>query len=394
MATIISFFPVDNGDMNLIQLQDGRTILIDVRIRAAADDPEEEAPDVGKELRKRLKKDGNGRHYVDAFCLSHPDEDHCAGLETHFYLGEPDEYPQGSDKIFIREIWSSPLIFRRASVNHTLCADAKAFNAEARRRVKKFRDSRSKTVDGDRILILGEDIEGKTDDLSEIVIKLDQVIKMIGGRAEEWMEARLLGPLPPANDEAEENELTKNDSSVALRFLFAAGGKPDAVSFLTGGDAEVGIWERQWRRLKEAHKDWLEYDLLLSPHHCSWHTLSYDSWSEKGEKAEISKDARAALSQVRSGAMIIASSKEIRDDDSDPPCARARREYVAIVKDVEGRFICIGEEPSAKKPGVLEIEVTSEGVRIKRGVSTPGVGGGGAIGGQPLTHGSGSREDE
>ena len=394
MATVISFFPVDNGDMTLIQLENGRTILIDVRIRTAADDHEKEAPDVGKELRRRLKKDAKGRHYVDVFCLSHPDEDHCAGLEKHFYLGEPDQYPETSEKILIKEIWSSPLIFRRASNNHTLCKDAKAFNAEARRRVKRFRDSRANVGDGDRILVLGEDIDGKTDDLTEILVKLDGLIIKVNGSAEEWMEARLIGPLPPAQEEAEEEELTKNLSSVALRLSFVAGGKKDAASFLVGGDAEVAIWERQWRRLKQQHKDWLEYDLLLSPHHCSWHTLSFDSWSEKGEKAEVSKDARAALSQARSGAMIIASSKAISDGDSDPPCVRARREYMAIVKDVGGRFICIGEEPSAKKPGVLEIEVTSEGIRIKRGPSTASVGGGGAIGGQPLTHGSGSREDE
>jgi hypothetical protein len=309
-------------------------------------------------------------------------------------LGDPDQYPETSEKIFIREVWSSPLIFRRASNNHTLCEDARAFNAEARRRVKRFRDSESKVGDGDRILILGEDIDGKTDDLTQILIRLDGLITRVNGSAEEWMDARLLGPLPRAQEEAEEEELTKNQSSVALRFSFVAGGKKDAASFLVGGDAEVAIWERQWRRLKQEHKDWLEYDLLLSPHHCSWHTLSYDSWSEKGEKAEVSKDARAALSQARSGAMIIASSKPISDDDSDPPSVRAKREYLLIAKDVEGRLICIGEEPSAKKPGVLGIEVTSEGVRIKRGASTPSVGGGGAIGGQPLTHGSGSREDE
>src|SRR5207247_2615920 len=51
MASKIAFFPVGNGDMTLIQLESGRTILIDVNIRAAADDPEDSTPDVAKMLR-------------------------------------------------------------------------------------------------------------------------------------------------------------------------------------------------------------------------------------------------------------------------------------------------------------------------------------------------------
>lgn len=388
MATVISFFPVDNGDMTLVQLNNGRTILVDARIRQAADDPDDDTPDVGKELRKRLAKDTEGRHFVDVFCLTHPDDDHCCGLEKHFYLGEPSEYAENSEKIFIKEVWSSPIVFRRASVNHTLCDDAKALGAEARRRVKKFRESGSAVGDGDRILILGEDIDGKTDDLGGILIKIDELIKKVNGNAEEWMEARLLGPLSSTLDEAEEETLTKNQSSVAIRFSFAAGGKSDAALFLTGGDADVAIWERQWRRLKDDHKDWLQYDLMLTPHHCSWHALSYDSWSGEGEDAQVSEEAKNALSEARSGSIIVSSSKPITDDDSDPPCVRAKREYVAIAKDVGGKFLCVGGElASTEKPKVLEIEITPEGVRVKRNPSTPAVGGGGAIGGQPLAHG-------
>src|SRR5256885_12269916 len=54
---------------------DATTLLIDVNIRQDADDPDGEARDVAKDLRERLKKDENGRPYVDAFLLSHPDQD-------------------------------------------------------------------------------------------------------------------------------------------------------------------------------------------------------------------------------------------------------------------------------------------------------------------------------
>lgn len=38
MTDRILFFPVGNGDMTLIELESGRTILIDVNIQARADD--------------------------------------------------------------------------------------------------------------------------------------------------------------------------------------------------------------------------------------------------------------------------------------------------------------------------------------------------------------------
>ena len=140
MPARISFFPVGNGDMTLVTTESDRRLLIDLNIRAAADDPDDDTPDVASKLRDRLRRDANGRCYVDALLISHPDKDHCTGIEKHFHLGPPDTWSKSADKIFVREIWSSPMVFRRASRRHTLCDDAKAFNTEARRRVRRFRE--------------------------------------------------------------------------------------------------------------------------------------------------------------------------------------------------------------------------------------------------------------
>lgn len=81
------FFPVSNGDMTLIRLDNGQTILVDVNIRGDADDDDDDTPDVASDLRDRLKRDIEGRLYVDAFLLSHPDQNHITGLRNHFHLG-------------------------------------------------------------------------------------------------------------------------------------------------------------------------------------------------------------------------------------------------------------------------------------------------------------------
>ena len=362
MTPKVTFFPVGNGDMTLVVTESGRRVLIDINIRTAADDDNDDTVDVLTELRDRLERDDEGRSYVDAFLLSHPDQDHCSGLMRHFHLGPPDDWVKADDKILIREQWSSPMVFRRKSSQHTLCADADAFNKEARRRVRRFEDAGQAVEDGDRILILGEDEDGKTDHLGEITVAVDDVFSQINKQADGDFEARLLGPLPATSFEDDDNGSAKNKSSTILQLSIGCAGQWDACRFLTGGDAEVVIWEAIWAR-HEDQPDWLEYDLLQAPHHCSWRTLSHDGWSTKGEDAQVSDDARSALAQCRPGATIVSSSKPIKDEDCDPPCVRAKREYVDIVEEDGGEFICVEEHVDQGEDGVLEYEISKGGLR-------------------------------
>jgi beta-lactamase superfamily II metal-dependent hydrolase len=351
---------VSNGDMTLICLDNGQNILIDINIRGAADDEDDETPDVASDLRDRLKQDGQGRLYVDAFLLSHPDADHISGLHNHFHLGPPNEWSKNDDKRFIREMWSSAIVFRRAGPNNALCDDAKAWAKEARRRVKRFRENAFDTVEGDRILIMGEDVDGKTDDILDIVVKLDDTVSACNRLNAGAFEARLLGPLS-AEGEEDEEELEKNDSSVILRFSLKGGGVGDRCRFLTGGDAGVAIWKRLWKRHGDDHSDWLTYDILQTPHHCSWRSLSFDSWSDLGEDAKVDPNARDALSQTRKGAVIVASSKPIKKDDDNPPHERAKREYVDIVDGDNERFFCT-DEYWADEAQALAFEIKASGI--------------------------------
>lgn len=379
MTASITFFPVDNGDMTLLTFDNGQTLLIDMHVRQAADDADDDTPDVMSDLRERLSRDGEGRLYVDGFLLSHPDKDHICGLTTHFHLGPPDEWEEGEDKILIREMWSSPVVFRRACKSHVLCPDAKAWAKEARRRVQRYRDSGTPTIEGDRILIMGEDQDGKTDDILAIVIKADDAVSALNRVTAGAFEGRLLAPMPHDDDEKLEEKLSKNQSSVVIRFSIRGGGVLDKCHFLSGGDAEVAIWERLWGKHGDTHADWLDYDVLQAPHHCSWHSLSYDSYSTYGEDAEVCEDARNALSQTRKGAIVIASSETIEPEDSDPPSDRAKREYITIVDDDDDRFICVADV-WIDEGRALQYDITSSGVTktarnvAKAAVSALGIG--------------------
>jgi len=361
MTASITFFPVDNGDMTLLIFDNEQTLLIDMHVRKAADDADDDTPDVMADLRSRLKRDEKGRMFVDGFLLSHPDKDHIGGLESHFHLGPPDEWKKDDDKILIREMWSSPIVFRRASKTHTLCDDAKAWAKEARRRVALYRENGTATVEGNRIQIMGEDEDGKTDDILAIVVKADELVTKLNRVAAGTFEARLFAPLPQGDNEELDDLLAKNRSSVILRFSIRGGGILDKCRFLTGGDAEVAIWERLWEKHGDDHADWLSYDILQAPHHCSWHSLSYDSYSDCGEDAEVCEGARSALAQVRKGAIIVASSKTIDPKDADPPSDRAKREYISIVDDATDRFLCVADIWNDEQRA-LQYDITSSGV--------------------------------
>lgn len=372
MTAQLTFFPVGNGDMALITLDNGQTVLIDINIRAAADDPDDDTYDVATDLKDRLKRDKDGRMYVDSFLLSHPDGDHVTGLRNHFHLGPPEDFPEGEEDnlVIIREMWSSPIVFRRASTKHVLSADAKAWAKEARRRVALYREKGSSVGDGDRILLMGKDKDGKTDDIMDIVVEQYDLITRANQGPTGHFEGRLLAPMVLDEDDKELIDLLeKNNSSIIVRFSIAGDGYKDKCRFLTGGDAGVAIWERLWDHLGKNDKDWLTYDVMETPHHCSWRTLSHDRWSKLGEKVKVSEKARNALSQIRKGAVIVASCKPIKKDDDNPPHERAKREYVSIVNAAADRFICTMEH-CEKEDAPVEFKIGNSGTTRKLAMTT------------------------
>ena len=80
------------------------------------------------------------------------------------------------------------------------------------------------------------------------------------------------------------------------------------------------------------------------------------------------------------GALIVASSKPIKDDDCDPPCIRAKREYRAILVGVKGEFVCVGDGG----PEPLEYQIGYGGLSLIKAASRRGPT---LIGATPQGHG-------
>ena len=378
MTASIEFFPVGNGDMTLIRLATGRTILIDINIRNDADDQNKhDYPDVAKMLKDRLERDADNdnRLYVDAFVLTHPDQDHCGGLQNHYHLGAPSTWkkPEGEEleKILIHEMWSAPLTFRRADrVDGNLVPNAEAWKKEAKRRVKLAKDGEASANElGNLIKIMGEDVHhDKTEGIEHLIQKVGESTNTICGQADPSFSALLLSPKVVTEEEADALP-GKNNSSIVMQFSFSPSDstldKKTATRFLTGGDAEINIWKRIWHRNEETTQN-LAYHILQTPHHCSLGALSYDNYNDqagkqgKGEECDIDKEAYSALSQAETAAYIVASSEEPAEKSGKD---LAKRLYEAIAENANGKFLGTMTD---SKDEPLKLEITERGPESPR----------------------------
>ncbi|WP_020678087.1 hypothetical protein [Geopsychrobacter electrodiphilus] len=359
----ITFFPVgsENGGMVLLKLNDAQetVVLIDCSI---VKDAIADHCDINLELRDRLPKDKNGRPYVDAFILTHRHEDHLKGFEEHFHVGPLENYNDKDDelKIVIRELWSSHNFWKPSSSTYALCNDAKVFNKEMKRRVTLFEESGEIQIEGNRAIIVGEDPDGKTNGLEEINYKVGDTFNKINNfDIASKLEGLILSPIEKQQGEEEECFTDKNRQSIVMQISVTQGTYTNKL--LMAADAECLVWESLWRKHKDS-PEIFEYDILTAPHHCSWHSISYDSQTDDDDP-KVCGDALSALSQKKEGAFIISQSKIIKDADQDPPSESAKDEYVTIVG--KEQFICTNENPSEKKPEPLEFNLTGAGPQKK-----------------------------
>lgn len=352
----IKFYPVDNGDTVLIKV-DKTTIQIDANIRSNDD-----CYDVMSDLLDEFSTDGEGRYHLDLFMLTHPDEDHCHGIDTYYYLGDPDKYTDEdleNDLVIIDELMVTPMLFSYAT-----STPAKALKKEAERRRKLWDDnSPNKTKAGNRLVIIGYDGDKRYENVTSYIP--GETIKKVNGKSMPLLEFFVHSPFKDSLVEGRA-EADKNETSIVMQARFKHVGtdtKPSAL-YLFGGDADHYIWEEiQDQSKAHGNEDKLDFDIFMAPHHCSWSYFNNVPY-KKGETDEPVEASRDLIKNHKmTGVVIIASSKQIKNDDDNPPHYPAKEEYVKLIGN--GKFISLAEEPDLKSPKPVVYEVTSTGFQRK-----------------------------
>ena len=355
----IKFYPVDNGDTTLISLKDKTTILVDCKIRAGKETASgNKIYDIKSDLIDSLeKRDQN--YFLDLFILTHPDQDHCQGFDTHFYTGKPSSYTSSNrdnDEIIIDEMWITSMLFDDVSND-----DAKAFKKEAERRRKLWEnDDEDKNVAGNRIRMVGYNGDKKYESVPNITP--GNFISEINGKEKKDFEFFVHGPFKESLITS--NAVSdKNSSSIIMqaRFKNNATDKDWACYYLFGGDADHYRWEKVLEKSKaNDHEEELKWDIFQTPHHCSWTFFNNTPYKEN---TTAKKTSLEILDYQLKGARVIASSKAIKNNEDNPPHYSARKEYLKKVS--ESDFIELAKNPREKEPKPYIFEITPQGPRKK-----------------------------
>ena len=339
------FWPVGCGDSTTIVVSEDVVMQIDLRNMAKADDEEDPAIPVIDELVRLLPKKDN-KPYLAVFALTHPDDDHIHDFEALL------------EKVTIGEIWHTPRIFRDYEDEIELCASAEAFRNEVHRRRQAIIDNPNDVKAGDRVRVIGHD-----DILNEDKYKGfpkertsmpgTSITTLDDCDVSDSFEAFVHAPfkVDPAD--------SRNNTSLSLHVTLKSGDKDATALFF--GDREYPTTKMIFDVTVEHDREqYLSWDLLLSPHHCSKRTMY---WKDDGENESLKQDIMDDFEKYkRAGGYIIASANcDFTDGDGDnPPHSKARTQYEKIVD--AGHFLCTHEHSTADDPKPICFELTEDGL--------------------------------
>lgn len=343
----ITYFPVGNGDTSLIKLGDGTTMVVDINVCVG-----DLKYDVHAHLLRECRQDDGGTRHLDAFLLTHPDQDHVRGFDTVFYTGDPSKY-SGTDKkqgkIIIDELWFSPRIF--CPHEKDLCDLAKVVKEEADRRIELYKtDKQAAAKPGNRIRVIGYTDNPDFVSLKDLFTVPGNSVNLINGSLKQDFSMFIHAP---TRKDTDSKWSERNDTSIVFQARFRVGNVDRAALAMFSGDAGCAIWEDIIGKSKAID---LEFDLFLDPHHCSWSFFSEEPSENKAPSATILDFLKQ---KKRKDAISISSSKPIKDDGDNPPHYIAAEKYREIFG--ADHFLCTGEHPSEKQPEPIYFTMTKTG---------------------------------
>lgn len=340
------FWNVGSGDSISIVVDDEHWLQVDINHRGDADEDNSAYSAVVDELIEQLPK-RNGRPYLAAFALSHPDKDHCLGFKRLL------------EEVVIGELWFTPRVFDELSDD--LCEDAEAFKAEGERRVKKTIEKADAVASGDRVRLIGysdrlEKAPYKGFPEDKLTVPGTPVESLDGEDLAGSFRAFIHSPFKENLYEGCE----RNDTSLAMQIRLIAGGCASNV-LLFGDHSYPGL-----RKVFDVTNDEgdLAWAVFLAPHHCSKSAMY---WTDKSDAdptlhqdiLDDIKESKADPGYIIASAEPIPASNKKGDN---PPHVKAKRRYEEIVE--SGHFLVTQEEPSVSLPAPIAFEATSSGFAL------------------------------
>jgi beta-lactamase superfamily II metal-dependent hydrolase len=331
----VVFWPVGSGDSTTVVVDEEHVLQIDLRDTVAADEEDAVVAPVVDRLVENLPT-RDDEPYLAGFALTHGDADHCTGFADLL------------DRVHIGELWATPRLWREYLEGDVeMCEDAKAFQAEAERRVAatlKAVQAGREPASGDRVRIIGYDIDRDRHPYAE----LPDEYFTYPGQTISSLDGEDLAPVFEAFVHApfkDDCAAARNDTSLAMQ-LTLRDADGTAGYLLLFGDLAYETIRKIFDYSAPRRPERLVWDVMLAAHHCS-RKVMYTT-SETGVE-QLRRDLLDDFEEhARVGARVVASSLPIPAVDrpgANPPHAKAKARYEEVVADP---VLCTAEYPSVE----------------------------------------------
>ena len=355
MTAVLTFHPLGDADGTLIDLADGRKILVDFGNEAHSALANGRI-DLASALRANLN--AAGRIGFDVVLFTHLDRDHVCGSREFFHFQHSPAL-QDKGRPIIGELW----VPAAAIMEEDLPDFAQVIQDEARYRLLRGQ--------GVRVFSRPDAIEGflrrygiPLAARQHLIVNAGQTVpgfSLDGLERAEFFVHCPFGWRQDANDQI----VDRNQDSVVLQATFREGFSDRQVLFASDIDSEtLSLIVRTTLRHQQGHR--LAWDVCKIPHHCSYTALNKD---EKGTgQTQPVPEVRFLFETCgRPGGIMVSTSRSIPSDDRDvqPPHRQAAAYYKAIARRLGGRFEVTMDHSTWIDPQPCRVVIDGLGCRFE-----------------------------
>ncbi|MBD5401303.1 hypothetical protein HDR58_00680 [bacterium] len=347
MNQTITFYPEGNAECILLELSNGKRMLMDYANMYNSDN---RYTDLANEF--------DGIKSFEVVMFTHPHEDHVKGASDFFYFEHADKYKSDSRKK-IEELWISAAFL----LDVKPCEDARVIRQEARYRLKEGKGKGIKIFAAPNSLCSwlkdnGLSADEKDHPIIHAGTLLDSFKHDLGNEISIFTHA-------PFSEDADVTD-DRNEPSIVLQI--SLNNLIRNTNLLITGDTPYNILDKIVERSEgNGNADYLKWDLYDIPHHCSHTGLS----AQKGDKiTEPSENVKQLLGKYgQQNAFLVASCRAFSDingdDDTQPPHLQAKKAYQKYSKNSDGThktLFITSEYHGTKNPKPLRFEIDSNGI--------------------------------
>ncbi|OGQ94913.1 MAG: hypothetical protein A2284_18905 [Deltaproteobacteria bacterium RIFOXYA12_FULL_61_11] len=362
----MTFFPLGNADCCRIDLECGRTILVDFAATRDPDDDDDLRCDLPELLRADLKE--RKRDYYDVVAFTHLDKDHFCGSTEFFHLRHAQKY-QGDDRIKMNVMWVPAALITEKAPDED---EARILQREARHRFKEGKGIRVFSRP-ERLRKWCEENGLKLEDRLALITDAGKIAPEFS-LAVEKVEFFVHSPFAVRQDE---NTLEdRNGDSLVFQVTFEIEGVHTRALLFADSTHEVLADIVDITKAKKNDKR-LEWDIVKLPHHCSYKSIGPEKGKDKTEA--VDQVAWLFEEQGASGAICVSTSKPIpaagsdEDEDPQPPHRQAANYHKGVTGDLNGQFLVTMEHPNTTAPEPLVIEIGKDKATPKKTTRTAAI---------------------